>query len=146
MLHPTPPGYAVSGEHVRERAGAGGARERESETRLALVTLGLDPGIGFLHPARAYRDSLALDVMEAVRPEVERWLYQWVTTEHLRRADFHETGSGNCRLMSSLCSKLSETAPTWGKLGCSVGRVCRTDTLIGHSGEAGCRYSPHSAK
>jgi CRISPR-associated endonuclease Cas1 len=88
----------------------------ESETRLALVALGLDPGIGFLHPARAYRDSLALDVMEAVRPEIERWLYQWVMTEPLRRADFHELGTGNCRLMSGLCSQLSETAPTWGKL------------------------------
>jgi CRISPR-associated endonuclease Cas1 len=88
----------------------------ESETRLALVALGLDPGIGFLHPARAYRDSLALDVMEAVRPEIERWLYQWVTTEPLRRADFYETGIGNCRLLSDLCAKLSETARTWGKL------------------------------
>ena len=88
----------------------------ESEARLALVTLGLDPGIGFLHPARAYRDSLALDVMETVRPEIERWLYEWVTTEPLRRTDFHEIGTGNCRLMSSLCSQLSETAPTWGAL------------------------------
>jgi CRISPR-associated endonuclease Cas1 len=88
----------------------------ESESRLALVALGLDPGIGFLHPPRAYRDSLALDVMEAVRPEIERWLYQWITAEPLRRADFHEVGSGNCRLKSSLCSQLSETAPIWGKL------------------------------
>jgi CRISPR-associated endonuclease Cas1 len=88
----------------------------ESESRLALVALGLDPGIGFLHPARAYRDSLALDVMEVVRPDIERWLYQWVTTEPLRRADFHEVGTGNCRLMSGLCSQLSETAPIWGKL------------------------------
>jgi CRISPR-associated endonuclease Cas1 len=88
----------------------------ESETRLALVALGLDPGIGFLHPARAYRDSLALDVMEPIRPDVERWLYQWLTSETLRRSDFHETGTGNCRLMSSLCSMLSETAPTWAKL------------------------------
>lgn len=88
----------------------------ESETRLALVALGLDPGIGFLHTVRAYRDSLALDVMEAVRPEIERWLYQWVTSEPLRRTDFYEVGTGNCRLMPGLCSQLSETAPTWGKL------------------------------
>jgi RNA polymerase subunit RPABC4/transcription elongation factor Spt4 len=84
--------------------------------QFALAALGLDPGIGFLHPARAYRDSLALDVMEAIRPDVERWLCQWLTTEPLRRADFHETGTGNCRLMSRLCAQLSDTAPTWGKL------------------------------
>jgi CRISPR-associated endonuclease Cas1 len=88
----------------------------ESETRLALAVLGLDPGIGFLHPARAYRDSLALDVMEPARPEIERWLYRWLSSEPLRRADFFETGNGNCRLMSILCSMLSETAPIWAKL------------------------------
>jgi hypothetical protein len=88
----------------------------ESESRLALVALGLDCGIGFLHPARAYRDSLALDLMEPIRPDVERWLYQWITTEPFRRSDFHETGTGNCRLMSSLCGMLSQTAPTWRRL------------------------------
>jgi hypothetical protein len=51
-----------------------------------------------------------------VRPEIERWLYDWVTTEPLRRADFHEDGTGNCRLMSGFTSQLSETALTWGKL------------------------------
>jgi hypothetical protein len=59
---------------------------------------------------------LALDVMEPVRPDIERWLYQWLSTEPLRRADFFETATGNCRLMSHLCNRLSETAPTWGKL------------------------------
>jgi CRISPR-associated endonuclease Cas1 len=88
----------------------------ESEARLALAILGLDPGIGFLHLPRANRDSLAFDIMEPVRPEVERWLYQWLSTEPLRRADFFETATGNCRLMTHLCARLSETAPTWGKL------------------------------
>lgn len=88
----------------------------ESEARLALATLGLDPGIGFLHLPRANRDSLAFDIMEPVRPEIERWLYQWLSAEPLRRADFFETVTGNCRLMTQLCARLSETAPTWGKL------------------------------
>jgi CRISPR-associated endonuclease Cas1 len=111
----------------------------ESESRLALVALGLDPGIGFLHPARAYRDSLALDVMEAVRPEVERWLYQWLTTEPLRRTDFHEVGTGNCRLMSALCSQLSETAPTWGKL------IAPWAEFVAHSLLSRIRSKPLSA-
>jgi hypothetical protein len=88
----------------------------ESEARLALAILGLDPGIGFLHLPRANRDSLAFDIMEPVRPEVERWLYQWLSAEPLRRADFFETATGNCRLMSDLCVRLSETAGTWAKL------------------------------
>jgi len=89
----------------------------ESESRLALTALGLDPGLGLgLHTDTPNRDSLALDVLEPVRPEVERWVIAWIMREPLRRADFFETATGNCRLMSHFCEKLSETAPTWGKL------------------------------
>jgi CRISPR-associated endonuclease Cas1 len=89
----------------------------ESETRLALSLLGLDPGLGMgLHTDTPNRDSLALDVLEPVRPQVEKWLLGWIMQEPLRRADFFETTTGNCRLMSHLCAKLSETAPVWGKL------------------------------
>jgi len=72
----------------------------ESEARLALNALGLDPGIGYLHLPRANRDSFALDIMEPIRPEVERWLYQWVSTEPFRRKEFFEQSNGNCRLMT----------------------------------------------
>jgi len=89
----------------------------ESETRLALAALGLDPGLGFgLHTDTPNRDSLALDVLEPVRPQIESWLLTWIAREPLRRADFFETANGNCRLMSSLCNKLGETAPAWGRL------------------------------
>jgi len=89
----------------------------EAESRRALVALGLDAGLGLgLHTDTPNRDSLALDVLEPVRPEIEKWLVAWITREPLRRADFFETATGNCRLMSHLCAKLGETAPTWGKL------------------------------
>jgi|CZKR01.1.fsa_nt_gi CRISPR-associated endonuclease Cas1 len=89
----------------------------ESETRLALTSVGLDAGLGLgLHTDTPNRDSLALDVLEPVRPQVEEWLLSWVMQEPLRRADYFETATGNCRLMSHLCAKLSETAPSWGKL------------------------------
>lgn len=88
----------------------------ESESRLAISALGLDPILGIgLHTDTPNRDSLALDVLEPVRPHVEAWLFDWITREPLRRADFYETATGNCRLMSHLCAKLSETAPVWGK-------------------------------
>jgi CRISPR-associated endonuclease Cas1 len=89
----------------------------ESETRLALSVLGLDPGLGMgLHTDTRNRDSLALDVLEPVRPQVESWLLDWIARQPLRRSDFFETATGNCRLMSHLCAKLSQTAPVWGKL------------------------------
>jgi CRISPR-associated endonuclease Cas1 len=88
----------------------------ESETRLVLASLGLDPGLGLgLHTDTPNRDSLAFDVLEPIRPEIEEWVLSWVRREPLRRSDFFETPNGNCRLMSHLCAKLSETAPVWGK-------------------------------
>lgn len=89
----------------------------EAETRLALSALGLDPGLGVgLHTDTANRDSLALDVLEPVRPQVETWLLDWVAREPLRRVDFFETRTGNCRLMSGICTKLGGTVSVWGKL------------------------------
>ena len=88
----------------------------ESECRLAACACGLDPALGVLHSDTANRDSLALDLIETIRPAIEAWILDWLIREPLRRSDFVETANGNCRLSSSLCSKLSETAPTWGKL------------------------------
>lgn len=42
----------------------------ESEARIACLTLGLDPGLGIWHADYRSRDSFALDLMEAVRPDV----------------------------------------------------------------------------
>jgi hypothetical protein len=89
----------------------------EAEARLAISSLGLDPGLGLgLHTDTADRSSLAFDVLEPVRPQVETWLLDWVAREPLRRADFFETGTGNCRLMSPLCTRLSGTVSVWGQL------------------------------
>jgi|SRR5579864_4826394 len=88
----------------------------ESECRLAAVACGLDPGLGLLHTDTANRDSLALDLIEPVRPAIEAWLLDWLLNEPLRRSDFLESSDGNCRICSGLCSRLSETALTWRKL------------------------------
>ena len=88
----------------------------ESECRLAACACGLDPGLAFLHADTANRDSLALDLIETIRPAIEAWLLDWLLREPLRKSDFCEAGDGNCRLSSALCSKLSGTALTWRKL------------------------------
>jgi CRISPR-associated endonuclease Cas1 len=87
----------------------------ESESRLAAAALGLDPGISVLHVDAPARDSLACDLMEAVRPQIDGFLVDWITRETLKREWFFEQRDGNCRLMSSLAVQLSETAPTWGR-------------------------------
>jgi CRISPR-associated endonuclease Cas1 len=88
----------------------------ECETRLASTAVGLDPGMGLLHVDTPARDSLACDIMEAVRPSVDAWLLDWIMREPFRRSDFFEERNGNCRLLRTLTAKLSETTSVWGKL------------------------------
>jgi hypothetical protein len=85
----------------------------QAESRLALATLGLDPGLGVLHNDLRSRDSLASDLMEPVRPKVDALLLNLLTSEQLRREWFLEQRNGNCRLMASFASTLSETALMW---------------------------------
>ena len=87
----------------------------ESEARLAASAVGLDPGLGVLHVDAPNRDSLALDLLEPVRPQVDAYVLDWITREFLKREWFFEQRDGICRLMASLAVRLSETAPTWGR-------------------------------
>jgi CRISPR-associated endonuclease Cas1 len=85
----------------------------ESESRLALAALGLDPGIGVLHVDSPSRDSLACDLMEAGRPVVDAYVLDWIMRQPLRREWFFEQRDGNCRLMASLALQLSQTSEMW---------------------------------
>ncbi len=85
----------------------------ESEARLASSALGLDPGLGVLHVDTTNRDSLACDLMEPVRPQVDAYVLNWITRYPLKREWFFEEANGNARLMAALAIKLSETASTW---------------------------------
>ena len=85
----------------------------ETETRLAITALGLDPGFGLLHVDHAMRDSLVYDLMEPIRPSIDRYVLDWIMRTPLRRSWFFEQGDGCCRLMADLTVRLSETAQNW---------------------------------
>jgi len=85
----------------------------ESEARLAAASLGLDPGLGVLHVDAGNRDSLALDLLEPARPQVDAYLLDWITRQPLRREWFFEQRDGNCRLMGPFAVRLSETITVW---------------------------------
>jgi CRISPR-associated endonuclease Cas1 len=87
----------------------------EAEASLAARTLGLDAAMGIFHVDQPNRDSLACDLMEPVRPQVDAYLLDWITSQPLKREWFFEHPNGNARLMSSLTERLSETAPTWAR-------------------------------
>ncbi len=85
----------------------------ESEAILAVAALGLDPGLGFLHVDTKARDSLAFDVLEPIRPQVDSFVLNWITGSPLKREWFFEQPDGNCRLMGSFAVQLSQTALMW---------------------------------
>ena len=87
----------------------------EAETRIALLTVGLDPGLGLMHADQASRDSLACDVMEAVSPAVDLWLLEYLFETRFAKNDFFERPDGTVRLTSRLTAVLAETANTWAK-------------------------------
>ncbi|HVR87945.1 MAG TPA: CRISPR-associated endonuclease Cas1 [Candidatus Limnocylindria bacterium] len=85
----------------------------ESETRIALLARGLDPELGVFHALQRFRNSLAHDVMEPIRPEVDRFVLELLATRVFSAADFVETREGSCRLAPDLARILANTAPRW---------------------------------
>src|SRR5712692_7840354 len=75
--------------------------------------MGLDPGLGILPFDAKARDSLACDLMEPGRPQVDAFVLDWISKAVLRRDWFFEERDGNCRLMGSFAVQLSETALMW---------------------------------
>lgn len=88
----------------------------EAECRLAVAALGLDPEMGVLHMDTINRDSLACDLMEPIRSDVDAYVINRILRQPLKRNWFFEERNGNCRLMADLASQLAETASTWARL------------------------------
>jgi hypothetical protein len=87
----------------------------EAECRLACLSVGLDPGMGFLHADTPGRDSLALDLLDVVRLEIESYAIDLAAGHIFRRADFIEREDGHCRILPPLTHALSTTMPSWAE-------------------------------
>jgi hypothetical protein len=83
------------------------------EMTLALLAVGLDPGIGIFHADKEGRASLAYDAMEAARPCVEAWLLSCLAETRFSKRDFYEEGDGAIRITRPLTSYLAMSAPLW---------------------------------
>jgi CRISPR/Cas system-associated endonuclease Cas1 len=77
--------------------------------------MGLDASLGVLHSDTPHRDSLALDLLEPARAQVDSYVIDYLLRHPLRKEWFFEERNGNARLMSSLVSRLTETIPMWGR-------------------------------
>lgn len=58
------------------------------ETAQACHAAGLDPLIGFYHELAYGRESLASDLMEPLRPRVDRWIWDLFRQKRLRAEEF----------------------------------------------------------
>jgi CRISPR-associated endonuclease Cas1 len=87
----------------------------EAETRFACLACGLDPGLGVFHADQNGRDSLALDLMEAVRPQVDAYLLNLLAVRTFSSKDLVETRRGVCRVLAPLTHTLAETTTTWAQ-------------------------------
>jgi CRISPR-associated endonuclease Cas1 len=92
----------------------------ENEARIALLALGLDPLLGFSHVDRQGRSSLALDLLEPLRPQIDRYIVELLRVRTFTRKDFHETRDGRCRLHPDLLAELAATAPAWAQVVASL--------------------------
>jgi hypothetical protein len=103
-----------------------GYRLLEAEGRLACLAVGLDPGLGILHADLKGRDSMVLDVMEAVRPAVDGYVLDLFRVRPLTKADFAEDRRGVLRVLPPLTHRIAEAMPTWAlALGPVVEHVSR---------------------
>jgi hypothetical protein len=90
----------------------------DSETRIAILTMGLDPGIGIMHADQSARDSLVYDLMEPVRPAVDAWLLALLRERRFARDDFCESpdGRGQIMLTQHMAHELVSTMPLWARV------------------------------
>jgi CRISPR-associated endonuclease Cas1 len=86
----------------------------ESECLLALLAYGLDPGLGWVHRDAPYRNSAALDLLEPVRPVVDRYVFNLLVERTFARRELVELPSGQVRLAHALAKSLAEsTLGSW---------------------------------
>jgi hypothetical protein len=88
----------------------------ETEVRLAILAIGMDPGMGILHADLKSRDSFVFDVIEALRPVVDGYLLTMLEERTFAVQEFFETRQGVVRLMPPLPQALAEMSPRLAKL------------------------------
>ncbi|WP_052501682.1 CRISPR-associated endonuclease Cas1 [Thiomicrospira microaerophila] len=67
-----------------------------SEVKMAIEVAGLDPWLGFVHHTYPARPALALDLLEAFRPQIDQWIWQII--HEFEHDDFSVSDAEGCRL------------------------------------------------
>lgn len=78
----------------------------ESQVRMQVMAAGLDPKVGLLHGSARGKYGLVYDLMEPLRPVVDRKVLAFVETHTFHAADFTIRPDGVCRLNWEMASRL----------------------------------------
>ena len=70
----------------------------ESQVRIAAVSQGLDPTIGYLHSCQPGRAALVYDLLDTLRPQVDRLILSFALSHSLAPNDYHLSADGVCQL------------------------------------------------
>jgi CRISP-associated protein Cas1 len=112
----------------------------ESQVRVEVARVGLDPATGFLHQNHPDRPALILDLIEPLRPAVDELVLGFVRAQTFAPADFTIGTDGTCRLHPQLARRLvAEIGPVGGIAG------ILTD-LLKHLGHEPPSALPHRSK
>ena len=114
----------------------------EAEARIACLAVGMDPGLGVLHADQRGRDSLALDLIEPVRPRVDALVLDLFGRRVFAAKDLFETREGGCRLMPGITQALAEFAPQFARWVAPIAE--RTARLLLRSPEAASKERPRA--
>jgi CRISPR-associated protein Cas1 len=80
----------------------------ESQVRIATLSQGLDPMIGYLHACRPGRAALVYDLMEPLRPRADRLVLSFVLSHTFSASDFGVGVNGVCRLHPQLARQVAQ--------------------------------------
>jgi CRISPR-associated protein Cas1 len=78
----------------------------ETKVRQTCLIDNVDPDFGIIHVDHNSRTSLVFDLMEPVRPKVDRLLFNWVAKQAFNPKDFFETREGICRVSQDTVSQI----------------------------------------
>lgn len=81
----------------------------EGQVRMQVVAAGLDPTIGILHGNARGQHGLVYDLMEPLRPTIDRKILEFVQARTFHPTDFNLTNNGNCRLNPELARNVVKT-------------------------------------
>lgn len=80
--------------------------------------IGLDPTIGFYHSFDYGRESLACDLVEPFRPDVDRFVFDLIREKIIRESDFtylEHNGQQGCYLKKASRKKFFEKYEEWAR-------------------------------